>query len=80
MQCLKKQALDQAGRPLWIADAEVARMLNVHRTTVWRWREQELIPPPRRVGGRTFWSRLDIELFAGCRSMSEFRRLKARQT
>jgi excisionase family DNA binding protein len=62
---------------LWIADTEVAALLHVHRSTVWRWLDQGLIPQPRRSGGRTLWSRADIELFAECSSLVEFRRLRA---
>jgi excisionase family DNA binding protein len=65
---------------LWITAEEVAALLHVHRSTIWRWLEQGLIPQPRRLGGRTLWSRADIELFAQCNSMGEFRRLKAGQT
>jgi excisionase family DNA binding protein len=71
---------DAPARPLWITAEEVAALLHVHRSTVWRWLEQGLIPQPRRLGGRTLWSLADIELFAQCNSMGEFRRLKAGQT
>jgi predicted DNA-binding transcriptional regulator AlpA len=64
---------------LWIADIEVAALLNIHRSTVWRWLDQELIPPPRRIGGRTLWLREDIELFSRCSSLAEFRRLKLKR-
>jgi excisionase family DNA binding protein len=60
--------------PLWLPDGDVAAMLNVHRSTVWRWLDQGLIPAPRRIGGRTLWSRSEVELFSQCRSMAEFRR------
>jgi excisionase family DNA binding protein len=65
--------------PLWIPDKTVAVLLGIHRSTVRRWLEQGLIPRPRRIGGRTLWSRADIELFAECSSMAEFRRLRARR-
>ncbi len=65
-------------RPLWIAAEEVAALLGVHRSTVWRWLDRGLIPSPRRIGGRTLWLRADVESFAGCASLSEFRRLKDR--
>jgi excisionase family DNA binding protein len=61
---------------LWIRDVAVAALLGIHRSTVWRWLDQKLIPQPRRVGGRTLWSREEIELFARCGSMAEFRRLR----
>jgi excisionase family DNA binding protein len=64
---------------LCIRAQEVAALLGIHRSTVWRWLEQDLIPRPRRIGGRTLWSRADVELFAQCSSMTEFRRLKARR-
>ena len=63
-------------RALWVADADVAAMLGVHRSTVWRWLDAGLIPPPRRVGRRTLWCREEVELFARCRSMAEFERLR----
>ena len=67
-----------AAGPLWITAEEVAALLGIHRSTVWRWIDQELLPPPRRIGGRTLWLRADVELFARCSSLGEFRRLKAR--
>lgn len=67
-----------AVRALWIVDAEVAALLGVHRSTVWRWLDGGLIPAPRRVGGRTLWSREEIELFARCASMAEFAGLRRR--
>jgi excisionase family DNA binding protein len=63
---------------LWIIDAEVAAMLGVHRSTVWRWLDGGRIPAPRRVGGRTLWSREEVELFARCDSMDEFIRMRRR--
>jgi predicted DNA-binding transcriptional regulator AlpA len=66
-------------RALWIPADEVAALLHVHRSTVWRWLDQDLLPRPHRIGGRTLWSRADIELFTECNSMAEFRRLKARR-
>jgi excisionase family DNA binding protein len=64
---------------LWIPAEEVAALLGIHRSTVYRWLDQGLIPPPRRIGGRTVWARADVELFAECRSMAEFRGLRARR-
>jgi excisionase family DNA binding protein len=61
-------------RPLWITDHEVAALLAVARSTVWRWLDAGLIPPPRRVGRRTLWCRAEVELFARCRTMAEFER------
>jgi excisionase family DNA binding protein len=65
-------------RALWIADAEVAALLGVHRSTIWRWLDGGLIPAPRRVGGRTLWCRAEVELFARGGSMAEFARLRRR--
>ena len=62
--------------PLWITDSTVAALLGISRSTVWRWLDDELIPPPRRVGGRTLWCHSEIEPFARCRSMAEFARLR----
>jgi predicted DNA-binding transcriptional regulator AlpA len=64
---------------LWIPAEEVAALLHVHRSTVFRWLDQQLIPPPRRIGGRTLWLREDIELFSRCSSLAEFQRLKLRR-
>jgi predicted DNA-binding transcriptional regulator AlpA len=61
-------------RALWIADADVAVMLGVHRSTVWRWLDGGLIPASRRVRGRTLWLRDEIELFARCVTIAEFHR------
>lgn len=61
---------------LWVADRDVAVILGVARSTIWRWLDAGLIPPPRRIGGRTLWCREEVELFAGCRSMAEFERLR----
>jgi predicted DNA-binding transcriptional regulator AlpA len=66
-------------RALWIPAEEVSALLHVHRSTIWRWLDQALIPPPGRIGGRTLWLRADIELFARCTSLSEFRKQKARR-
>jgi prophage regulatory protein len=63
-------------RALWVADADVAAMLGVARSTVWRWLDAGLIPQPRRVGRRTLWCREEVELFARCHSMAEFERLR----
>jgi predicted DNA-binding transcriptional regulator AlpA len=73
-------------RPALLNDADVARLLGVHRSTVWAWLDAGLIPQPRRIGvayrgGRkcsrsTRWLRSDLELFLQCRSMSEFKRLR----
>jgi excisionase family DNA binding protein len=63
-------------RVLWVSDSVVAVRLGVHRSTVWRWLDDELIPAPRRIGQRTLWSREEIELFARCNSMTEFGRLR----
>ena len=63
-------------QPLWIPDCEVAALLAVARSTVWRWLDAGLIPPPRRVGRRTLWAREEVELFARCRTMAEFERLR----
>lgn len=75
--------------PLWITDADVAALLGVSRSTVWVWVDEGRIPEPHRVGassintrgGRrrsraTRWYRPDIELFADCRNMADFRRRK----
>jgi excisionase family DNA binding protein len=67
-----------AAEPLWIVAEEVAALLGIHRSTVWRWIDQGLLPPPRRIGGRTLWLRADVELFARCNSLGELRRLKAK--
>jgi excisionase family DNA binding protein len=67
-----------SARPLWIPAEEVAALLGVHRSTVWRWLEQGLIPRPRRIGGRTLWAQADIELFARCSSLADFQRQRAR--
>jgi excisionase family DNA binding protein len=66
-------------RALWIRAEDVAALLGIHRSTVWRWLDHGFIPAPRRIGGRTLWLREDIELFARCSSLAEFRRLKAQQ-
>ena len=71
-----KSGPEEGVRALWVTDAVVAAMLGVHRSTIWRWLDGELIPAPRRIGRRTLWSREEIELFARCTSMAEFRRLR----
>ena len=71
----------------WLVDADVAARLGIGRSTLWRWVDQGLVPPPVRVGkvrrsdGRTRsqasrWRAADIELFQECNSMAEFRRRK----
>ena len=80
MQISPARRHDATALSLWIAADEVAALLGIHRSTVWRWLEQGLVPRPRRIGGRTLWSRADIVLFTECTSLAEFRRLKARQS
>ncbi len=76
--------------PLLLNDAEVARLLGCARSSVWAWLDAGQFPEPKRVGkfrladgrqrsGRTFWYRADIQLFARCRDMAEYRKLKAGQ-
>jgi predicted DNA-binding transcriptional regulator AlpA len=60
----------------WLADVDVAFVLGVHKSTIWRWTDAGLIPKPRRIGRRTVWLRQDIELFSRCKSFSEYLRLK----
>jgi excisionase family DNA binding protein len=79
MQISPPRRHDATDLSLWIAADEVAALLGIHRSTVWRWLEQGLVPRPRRIGGRTLWSRADVVLFTECTSMAEFPRLKARQ-
>jgi predicted DNA-binding transcriptional regulator AlpA len=67
---------DDGVRRLWVPDSVVAAMLGVHRSTIWRWLDQKLNPMPHRVGRRTLWSLEEVELFARCSSMAEFRRLR----
>jgi predicted DNA-binding transcriptional regulator AlpA len=72
---------------LLLNDAEVARLLGCARSSIWVWLDAGEFPEPKRIGkfrssdgrqrsGRTVWHRHDIELFARCRNMAEFRRLK----
>jgi predicted DNA-binding transcriptional regulator AlpA len=81
---------DNLPERLLLSDAEVAHRLGVARSTIWSWVDAGEFPPPKRVGKarrsdgkhracRSFWHREDIELFARCRSMAEFTRLKRRQ-
>lgn len=70
----RRRALDL--RAEWLVDVDVAAVLGIHRSTVWRWADAGLIPQPRRIGRRTVWLRQDIELFSRCKSFSEYRRLK----
>jgi predicted site-specific integrase-resolvase len=77
--------------PLWLSDVEVAALLGISRSTVWAWLDRGDFPPPtKRIGKartshgrerscRTLWHRDDVELFARCRSMVEFKRLKCQR-
>jgi hypothetical protein len=76
--------------PLLLNDAEVAALLGVARSTIWIWVDRREFPEPKRVGKRrsptgvlhacrSFWHREDVELFARCRDMGEYRRLKQRE-
>jgi predicted DNA-binding transcriptional regulator AlpA len=76
MMAQTERKRNQDLQALWLPDVAVATLLGVHRSTVWRWLDQQLIPPPRRVGGRTRWVRAEIELFVRCSSMAEFHRLR----
>jgi predicted DNA-binding transcriptional regulator AlpA len=75
---------------LLLNDAEVAALLGISRSTVWTWLDAGELPAPKRVGRsqegtrrqracRTLWHRGDIELFARCQSMAEYRRLKQQE-
>lgn len=52
-------------RPELLTVRDVAAMLNLGVSTVWRQVRKEQLPRPVRVGGSTRWRRADIEaLFA----------------
>ena len=78
---------DDDPRRLWLNDIEAAAILGMNRTTLLSWVADGLAPPPKRVGkvltqyGRTrsrktSWLRADIELFAECGTMKEYKRRK----
>ena len=47
-----------------LSDIEVAQLLSVSRTTVWRWlRDIEGFPEPLKIGGATRWRRADVAKF-----------------
>ena len=47
-----------------LSDIEVAQLLSVSRTTVWRWlRDIEGFPEPLKIGGATRWRRADVAQF-----------------
>ena len=44
--------------------SEVAQLLNVHITTLWRWRQAHLVPEPIQLSVRTIrWRASTIERF-----------------
>ena len=43
------------------SDRETAAYLGCGRSTVWRWVEEGVLPPPIRLGGLTRWKLSDIE-------------------
>ena len=47
-----------------LSDMEVAQLLSVSRTTVWRWlKDIEGFPEPLKIGGATRWRRADVAKF-----------------
>ena len=47
-----------------LSDIEVAQLLSVSRTTVWRWlKDIEGFPEPLKIGGATRWRRADVAKF-----------------
>lgn len=47
-----------------LSDIEVAQLLSVSRTTVWRWlKDIEGFPEPLKIGGATRWRRADVAQF-----------------
>lgn len=68
----------------WLADVDVAQILGIHRTTLWRWVDAGLVPQPIRIGKVTIspgrvrsrtsrWNRAEIELFVQSGSMNQLR-------
>ena len=47
-----------------LSDIEVAQLLSVSRTTVWRWlKDIEGFPEQLKIGGATRWRRADVAQF-----------------
>jgi prophage regulatory protein len=47
---------------------ELQRLFGVSRTTLWQWRRQGLLPPPRQLGPNTIaWVAEEIEAFLASR-------------
>jgi len=45
----------------FVRDIEIATILSVHRSTVWRYVKLGLLPVPVRIGGATRWRMADVE-------------------
>ena len=50
--------------PLLINVVQVAAMLGISERHVWRLRDRDILPRPRKLGHRTLWSRLEIVQWA----------------
>jgi len=62
---------DTRTRMLVRAD-ELARMLGVGRTTIWRWRQDGTIPPPRRLSAAVVgWPIEEIEEWLAARPAAD---------
>ena len=49
--------------PMLLRDAQVANLLGIHRTTVWRRVREGKFPAPIKWDGITVWRRKDVEAF-----------------
>lgn len=48
-----------------LTDAEVAAMLGLGRSSIWRHVRNGTLPKPITIGGSTRWRRHDLEAFIG---------------
>ena len=65
--------MHQITRSSRVRAAEVAIILGIGKSTVWRWvKERPDFPQPRREGNRyTFWLRSEVEAYATSSSQEQ---------
>lgn len=46
---------------LFLSDKALATRYEVHRTSIWRWAQNDKLPAPFKINGATRWKLSDIE-------------------
>ncbi len=58
-------AVGRTGKALLLTAEQLAQLLNIGRTTLWRLHSAGKIPLPVRIGGSTRWRAKEIEEWVG---------------